>query len=159
MVAGADQTNPVAADPMVPKVFRITGCYGETGDTFTLELKPPAGEFPFAPGQFNMLYVFGIGEVPISISGDPMHTNKLVHTWLGDSGDQPPGRGRQSGSQGTFWARLAAAGGAWPGRGDHRRWSRFGASSPGHLPSLEASRTLWSDNCPMRCPQPGGSPF
>ena len=25
----------------------------------------------FAAGQFNMLYVFGVGEVPISISGDP----------------------------------------------------------------------------------------
>ena len=25
----------------------------------------------FAPGQFNMLYAFGVGEVPISISGDP----------------------------------------------------------------------------------------
>ena len=29
------------------------------------------GEFRFAPGQFNMLYVFGVGEVAISISGDP----------------------------------------------------------------------------------------
>jgi NAD(P)H-flavin reductase len=35
---------------------------------------------PFAPGQFNMLYVFGVGEVPISISGDPARPELLVHT-------------------------------------------------------------------------------
>ncbi|MDF1523930.1 MAG: FAD/NAD(P)-binding protein, partial [Trueperaceae bacterium] len=34
----------------------------------------------FAPGQFDMLYVFGVGEVPISISGDPARPERLVHT-------------------------------------------------------------------------------
>ncbi len=38
------------------------------------------GHFPFLPGQFNMLYLFGIGEVPISISGDPVREDLLVHT-------------------------------------------------------------------------------
>jgi NAD(P)H-flavin reductase len=32
------------------------------------------------PGQFNMLYVFGVGEVPISISGDPEDSSALQHT-------------------------------------------------------------------------------
>jgi NAD(P)H-flavin reductase len=36
--------------------------------------------FSFAPGQFNMLYVFGVGEVPISISGDPSSSPALHHT-------------------------------------------------------------------------------
>jgi NAD(P)H-flavin reductase len=56
--------------------------YTESYDTFTLELKPPKHlrTFPFLPGQFNMLYVYGVGEIPISISGDPMHPEKLVHT-------------------------------------------------------------------------------
>ena len=36
--------------------------------------------FHFLPGQFNMLYLFGVGEVPISISGDPNKPQKLVHT-------------------------------------------------------------------------------
>jgi NAD(P)H-flavin reductase len=36
--------------------------------------------FHFFPGQFNMLYVFGIGEVPISISGDSGKVATLVHT-------------------------------------------------------------------------------
>jgi len=44
----------------------------ETRDTFTLDLRPARKEgFEFAPGQFNMLYVYGVGEAPISISGDP----------------------------------------------------------------------------------------
>jgi len=54
----------------------------ETYDTFTLELEPANGadEFSFGPGQFNMLYVFGVGEVPISISGDPTKPETLMHT-------------------------------------------------------------------------------
>ena len=32
------------------------------------------------PGQFTMLYAFGVGEVPISISGDPADPARLVHT-------------------------------------------------------------------------------
>lgn len=32
------------------------------------------------PGNSNMLYVFGVGEVPISISGDPNRPQTLVHT-------------------------------------------------------------------------------
>ncbi len=53
----------------------------ETVDTYTLYLKPRTGErFSFKPGQFNMLYVFGVGEVPISISGDPKNLNHIAHT-------------------------------------------------------------------------------
>jgi len=37
-------------------------------------------QYSFQPGQFNMLYVFGIGEVPISIVSDPQQTDELVHT-------------------------------------------------------------------------------
>ena len=33
--------------------------------------RSPATARAFAPGQFTMLYAFGVGEVPISISGDP----------------------------------------------------------------------------------------
>ncbi len=65
---------------MLPVPFTIERVERETADSFTLELTPPAGVFPFAPGQFNMLYVFGVGEVPISISGDPRAPERLVHT-------------------------------------------------------------------------------
>ena len=69
-------------DPMFPRPYRVHRVTKETSDTFTLELLPEAGHagFPFAAGQFNMLYVYGIGEVPISISGDPGVPQALVHT-------------------------------------------------------------------------------
>lgn len=69
-------------DPMLPASFRVQRVQQNTYDTFTLELSPAngAGELAFAAGQFNMLYVFGVGEVPISICGDPGKPEKLVHT-------------------------------------------------------------------------------
>jgi len=67
---------------LVPSPFRVQRVRRETYDTFTIELEPANGAdgFPFAAGQFNMLYVFGVGEVPISISGDPTKRQTLVHT-------------------------------------------------------------------------------
>jgi NAD(P)H-flavin reductase len=72
-----------AVDPMLPVPFRVADRWDETGDTFTLRLDPPPGGFAFGPGQFNMLYVFGVGEVAISISGDPAATDRLIHTVRG----------------------------------------------------------------------------
>lgn len=68
--------------PMHPVVYRVAAQRADTDDTFTLTLRPPTGHAaaPFRPGQFNMLYVFGVGEVPISISGDPDRPDELVHT-------------------------------------------------------------------------------
>lgn len=68
------------SDPMLPCPFRIRRVKRETYDTFTLELIPPEGSFCFLPGQFNMLYLFGVGESAISISGDPAKPDTLVHT-------------------------------------------------------------------------------
>ncbi len=69
-------------DPMLPQLFRVQRVRREIPDTFTLELEPEEGVEvpPFASGQFNMLYVFGVGEIPISISGDPARRRPLVHT-------------------------------------------------------------------------------
>ncbi len=69
-------------DPMVSTPFVVHRVKRETSDTYTLDLKRPeaAANCPFAPGQFNMLYAFGAGEVPISISGDPARADTLVHT-------------------------------------------------------------------------------
>jgi NAD(P)H-flavin reductase len=62
--------------------WRVKRVQKETADTFTLELARAEGPdgLPFRPGQFNMLYVFGVGEVPISISGDPSAPSTLTHT-------------------------------------------------------------------------------
>lgn len=71
----------LAADPMVPRPFRIVRVQKELSDTFTFDLVAQDGKpLAFRPGQFNMLYVFGVGEVPISISGDPAVPEVLVHT-------------------------------------------------------------------------------
>ncbi len=81
MVANRKQKTDVVARPeMMPELFRITRIKKETHDTFTFDLKPSRDGFKFVPGQFNMLYLFGIGEIPISISGHPADDKKLVHT-------------------------------------------------------------------------------
>lgn len=69
-------------DSMIPVPFGIDQVKRNTRDTFTLTLSPQeVGQpFTFLPGQFNMLYVYGIGEVPISISGDPAGAHPLKHT-------------------------------------------------------------------------------
>jgi len=73
--------SPMARDPMLPRLFRIETMKRELSDTVTMTLKPEdGGAFPFKPGQFNMLYSFGVGEVPISISGDPADETVLCHT-------------------------------------------------------------------------------
>jgi NAD(P)H-flavin reductase len=55
----------------VPSPFRVAGRRPDTADTWTLTLEPLDGGFAVAPGQFVMVYAFGIGEVPISVSGTP----------------------------------------------------------------------------------------
>jgi NAD(P)H-flavin reductase len=67
-------------DPMLPSAYVVTDKRQELADTWTLELEPAGGDGvgEFAPGQFSMLYAFGAGEVPISISS--LGKDRLVHT-------------------------------------------------------------------------------
>lgn len=70
-------------DVMLPELLTISRLHRETprGDVFTLEFDVASrGGFAFLPGQFNMLYPFGVGESAISISGDPQRPERLVHT-------------------------------------------------------------------------------
>jgi anaerobic sulfite reductase subunit B len=63
-------TATVEVGPMVPARWRVTGNRRDTADTVTLTVEPLDGDMPtIAPGQFHMLYAFGVGEVPISFSG------------------------------------------------------------------------------------------
>jgi NAD(P)H-flavin reductase len=69
------------SDPFVTTPCRVERVQPELGDTVTLELALPVGATPgFLPGQFNMLYVFGVGEAAISISGDASDSWRLTHT-------------------------------------------------------------------------------
>jgi anaerobic sulfite reductase subunit B len=55
---------------MQPACYVVVGRKQETGDTVTLMLRP--APYPIKaprPGQFTMLYAFGVGEVPVSVSG------------------------------------------------------------------------------------------
>ncbi len=69
-------------DVMIPTTYKVQKFFKETHDTFTIELKSIENKngFSFEPGQFNMIYIFGVGEIPISISGDPNKHGVLVHT-------------------------------------------------------------------------------
>ncbi len=69
------------ADPLVPRVVRVRRRAQDAPGVWTLELETEASEVDaFTPGQFNMLTAFGVGEVPISVSGDPAAPERLAHT-------------------------------------------------------------------------------
>ena len=71
----------IESDPMLPQPWIVERIWKETPDTFTLALTA-SGErgASFQPGQFSMVWVFGVGELPISISGDPEDTANLIYT-------------------------------------------------------------------------------
>src|SRR5690348_10206803 len=72
-MATATAAEPVPAGPMVPAPFRVVSRRRDTADTWSIALEPLSGEaLPVSPGQFMMVYAFGIGEVPISVSGLPL---------------------------------------------------------------------------------------
>ncbi len=76
----AQPTGPTG-NAWVPIPFTVVRRRREIPGTVTLWLAPPEGyPFAFRPGQFNMLYVFGVKEVPISISGDPGTPVPVAHT-------------------------------------------------------------------------------
>ena len=63
---------PVAASALTPQLAQIERVDRETADTATLHVRALDADWPpFAPGQFDMLTAIGVGEVPISVSGDP----------------------------------------------------------------------------------------
>jgi anaerobic sulfite reductase subunit B len=70
----------VPAPPMRPARYLVAARRAETYDTVTLMLRAvgdPIG--PPRPGQFTMLYAYGVGEVPVSVSGFG-HNQVLVQT-------------------------------------------------------------------------------
>lgn len=67
---------------MLPIPTKVLARRQEIRDVWTLDIEPPAhmAGGDFGPGQFNMLYAFGVGEVPISMSGMPGVEGPLRHT-------------------------------------------------------------------------------
>ena len=72
------------SSPYLPHEAEIFQRLEETPHIFTLRLRftdPDIHEqYQFEPGQFNMLYVYGVGEVPISIVSDPQDEHAYDHT-------------------------------------------------------------------------------
>ncbi len=68
-------------DIYLPQEAVITERVQESHDTFTMRLTIPGSDrFSFQPGQFNMLYLYGVGEVPISIVPDLDNHSSFDHT-------------------------------------------------------------------------------
>lgn len=73
-----------SANPWVHETARIAAIRQELPDvwTYEIELTDPAKHqnYRFRPGQFNMLYLPGVGESAISISADPDALGPVAHT-------------------------------------------------------------------------------
>lgn len=75
-----------ASGAFVPAPFRVASRRRDTADTWTLTLEPAGGGFAVAPGQFVMVYAFGVGEVPISVSGPPERAGEPIVLTVRDVG-------------------------------------------------------------------------
>ena len=70
-----------AANIWLPRAVRIEEVAVELPKVWTLRVTPEEGDFPtFLPGQFNMLYLPGIGEAAISISSGCNELPTFSHT-------------------------------------------------------------------------------
>jgi NAD(P)H-flavin reductase len=67
---------------MTPEIYEVLESFSELPgvSTLTVQSQASTNEHCFAPGQFYMLYVFGVGEVPISVSGNPSNRDSLTFT-------------------------------------------------------------------------------
>lgn len=72
------------SDPYLPYEVEVVERIQESTDIFSLRLRftdlAQHAAYRFAPGQFNMLYLYGVGEVPISIVSDIEDEHMLDHT-------------------------------------------------------------------------------
>lgn len=70
-------------DPYLPRVAKIVARDIEAKEVVTLHLSVAADGNKvkaIKPGQFNMLYAYGYGEVPISVVSEPHQPGPLAHT-------------------------------------------------------------------------------
>ena len=67
---------------LAPVPMQVVSARAETEETATIVLERPASGTiaTGVPGQFNMLWPFGLGEAAISISGDTADGSRIVHT-------------------------------------------------------------------------------
>ncbi len=85
MITNMNETKRLTKqNPYLPSDAKIIDRIQDSKTIFTLRLQfsePDLNQnFLFQPGQFNMLYLYGVGEVPISIVSDPEHDDLYDHT-------------------------------------------------------------------------------
>ena len=70
-------------NPYLPDAAEVIERIQETQTVFTLRLAftdpGKRKKYSFVPGQFNMVYLHGVGEIPISIVSDPEDPEMLDH--------------------------------------------------------------------------------
>ena len=107
--------NDGIVDPMLPQTAVIKRIKRETLDTatYSLAFTDPAvtDRYRFLPGQFNMLYLPGIGEVAISISSDSGRPETLLHT-IREAGNVTRAMARMK--KGDLIGARGPYGSAWP---------------------------------------------
>lgn len=76
------ERRPTPGPVHVPIPLPVIRTVRETADTRTIVLDASGlpGGLRFEPGQFCMLYAFGVGEIPLSLSGDPGLPERPAHT-------------------------------------------------------------------------------
>ncbi len=82
MATAVDIGEPIAGVPTLSStVYRVVEDAADTYTFWSTIDDPDARRgFSFAPGQISMVGIFGVGEVPISISSDPARPMHLAHT-------------------------------------------------------------------------------
>lgn len=106
----------MTAHSPVPLPYRVLTRRDDTADTATITLEPVGMPLPpFAPGQFAMVYAFGVGDVPLSVCG--IDGNRLTHTVRAVGAISSALRALRSGDTvgvrgpfGTDWGLLEAGG-------------------------------------------------
>ncbi|MET0758629.1 MAG: FAD/NAD(P)-binding protein [Mycobacterium sp.] len=75
-------TWPAPSSAMAPVPYRVCDRVAENRDSATLSLKPVREPLPAPrPGEFMMMYAFGVGEIAVSVSGVPTATDTFItHT-------------------------------------------------------------------------------
>ncbi|MEO3756941.1 FAD/NAD(P)-binding protein [Mycobacterium sp. B14F4] len=110
---------PAASSAMTPVPYRVRGRVAENRDSATLSMEPVRQALPTPqPGEFMMMYAFGIGEIAISVSGVPDSDDGVVNHTIRSVGvvsralhDAGPGTViGMRGPFGTGWDLPAAAG-------------------------------------------------
>ena len=77
-----DQPPLASGDSWAPCIYSIRDKRIENKNLVTLTLEPVGDDLidPIGPGQFNMLYAFGVGEIPISVSSLTETHPLITHT-------------------------------------------------------------------------------